>query len=536
MTQNMHAFESENDILIIDTGIGFPEAEQLGVDVLIPDVTYLRNKIHKIRGIVISHAHEDHIGGLPYVLRELGPIPVYASKLPRAFIQNKLVEFNMLTGQPLNLIEPEKGSFRLGEFELTPYRVNHSVPDALGFFIRTPIGNIVYSPDFKFDWTPVDGRLFEIGKLAKLADQGVMALFSDCLGANREGYTETERTIQRAFEREMENAPNQVFITTVSSNISRMQQAINASRKYGRRVVPIGRSIEQNIEIALNLGYLDVPKESVVKLDDTRRIPGRKLTYLIAGSYGQKGSALERLTRDEVRNIKLRENAVIIFSADPIPGIYDQVSTVVDNLTEKRARVVYSEVQDDLHVSGHGSRGDLSMMIGIAQPKYFVPIGGSSRHQHSYRLLVEKMGFDGNRVFEVRRNGTVEFSREGAKPGPQVETRDVFVDGSLVGDVGRKVLEDRLKLAEEGIVVAILKKTSNGLLDERSDIISRGFVYMVESKELIRKAQSVIGKKVKGHKASDWQKTKLMLEKELGSFFYRETKRRPMILPVLVNV
>lgn len=536
VTQNMHAFESENEILIIDSGIGFPEAAQLGVDVLIPDVSYLRNKVHKIRGIVISHAHEDHIGGLPYVLRDLGPIPVYAAKLPRAFIQNKLVEFNMLTGQPLNLIEPEKGSFRLGEFELTPYRVNHSVPDSLGFFIRTPIGNIVYSPDFKFDWTPVDGRLFEIGKVAQLAEQGVMALFSDCLGSNREGYTETELTIQRAFEREMEHAPNQVFISTVSSNISRMQQAINASRKYGRRVVPIGRSIEQNMEIALNLGYLNAPKESVIKLGDTRRIPGRKLTYLIAGSYGQKGSALERLSRDEVRDVKLRENAVIIFSADPIPGIADQVNTVVDNLTERRARVVYSEIQDDLHVSGHGSQGDLSMMIGVARPKYFVPIGGSSRHQHSYRMLVERMGFDGNHVFEVRRNETVEFSRDGAKLGPKVETKDVFVDGSLVGDVGKKVLEDRLKLAEEGIVVVILKKGNNGMLDARSDIISRGFVYVVESKELINKAQQVVSKNVKNRKAADWQRVRTQLERELSSFFYRETKRRPMILPVLVNV
>ncbi|NTV30610.1 ribonuclease J [candidate division WWE3 bacterium] len=536
VTKNMHVWESDKDIIVIDAGIGFPETEQLGVDVVIPDVGYLRDRKDRIRAILISHAHEDHIGGLPYVLEDLGRPPVYAAKLPRGFIQNKLSEFNLLKGQTLNLIDPDGPPIRLGEFEITPYRVNHSVPDTLGFFIRTPFGNLVHSPDFKFDWTPVDGKFFQIGKLARLVEEGVLALFSDCLGSNAEGYTESERKIQHSFEREMENAPGQVFITTMSSNISRMQQAINASVKYGRQIVPVGRSIDQNIEIAVNLGYLNVPEGILVPLEKAHKIHPSKITYIIAGSFGQKGSALDRLSRGENRNVQLLEDDVVIFSADPIPGIFDQVGAVIDNLTTAGARVVYSEIQDDLHVSGHGTQGDLSIMAAITRPKYFVPIGGTPRHQKGYAALVERMGFDPQTVFELRENQTIEFIKGKARVGDDVITKDVFVDGSVVGDVGRVVLEDRQKMAEEGIFVVIVKKQNNGNLVSSVDVVSRGFIYMAGSDALIKQAQKIASNHIEGKTANDWSKVRDVIEADLQRFFYKKTKREPMILPVMINL
>ncbi len=535
VTKNMHVFETERDILILDCGIGFPESDQLGVDVLIPDVSYLRGKQDKIRGIVISHAHEDHIGGFPYVIEDLGKPPIYASRLPLSFIEQKLDEHKLLKNQSLHLIDPDQGAFRLGEFEINPYRVNHSVPDALGLFIRTQIGNFVFSPDFKFDWTPVDGVLFEIGKLAKFCEDGVLALFSDSLGSLKEGFTESEQKIQEAFEREMENAPGQFFITTMSSNISRMQLAINASIKYGRRIVPVGRSIDQNLQIASKLGYINAPKNMIVPLEKAKRIRGNKLTYLIAGSFAQKGSALDRLARGEHRRLKLRPGAVVVFSADPIPGVYDLVGDLIDALIESGARVVYSEIQDDLHVSGHGSQGDLAAMIGITRPQYFVPIGGSYRHQRGYLHLVERMGFDPKTVFELRENTTIDFTPNNAHWGKKVVTRDVFVDGNLVGDVGRRVLDDRLRLAEGGMVVLIARKRKNGVIDNWIDVVTRGFVYVSGADELIEQVRKVARKVVKGKKAQEWPKLKDQLEQQVRDFLYKKTRREPLIVVTLVD-
>lgn len=536
VTKNMHMFETNDDIVVFDAGIGFPQADQLGVDVVIPDVSYLVQRRAKVRAIVISHAHEDHIGALPYIVKQLTNIPIYAAKLPRGFIQAKLAEKNLLKGQTINLIEPENGPFKVGQFEIFPYRVNHSVPDPLGFFIKTPVGNIVFSPDFKFDWTPVDGKLFEVGKLASLAQQGVLALFSDSLGVSREGYTESERMIQQAFEREMQDARGQVFITTMSSNISRMQQAINASVKYGRKVIPSGRSIDQNIQTAINLGYLHAPEGVVVPMDKARRLPHHKKTYIIAGSFGQPGSALDRLSRGEHRSIELKEGAVVIFSADPIPGIADQVGGVIDRLIERGARVVYSDIQDDLHVSGHGSKGDIAMMIGLTRPEYFVPIGGTVRHHRGYRNLVEDMGFDPKTVFELNGFQTVMFGQHTAKMGPLVEQKDVFVDGSLVGDVGRVILEDRKHLAEEGVFVVIVRKDADGKLSQRVDVISRGFIFQAESGDVTKKARQLASRTVGGTTIAEWSKTREKLTEKLKGFFYSKTKREPLILPVVIDL
>ncbi len=534
VTLNMHVFETDHDIVIFDAGIGFPDTDQFGVDVVIPDTTYLESRRHKIRGIVISHSHEDHIGGLPYLLKNLGNPPIYATKLARAFIQNKLSEHNMVSGQALNEIFPETTIIHLGDFTITPYRVNHSVPDALGLFIHTPAGNIVYSPDFKFDWTPVDGVLFEVGKLSKLIEPGVAILLSDCLGANREGYTESERMIQKVFEDAIAVTKGQVFITTMSSNISRMQQAINASFKHGRKVIPVGRSIDQNIQTAINLGYLTIPNDIVISIEESRRIPPHKATYIIAGSFGQKGSALDRLSRGENRQIRIKENATVIFSADPIPGVYDQVALVVDNLIALGANVIYSDIQDNVHVSGHGSRGDLSMMAGIVRPKYFIPIGGEIRHQRGYRDMVTNMGFKEESVFELAGGQAVNLVDGEASLGEKIEIKSVFVDGGLVGDVGTTVLKERMQLASEGVIVIVVRKDKDQF-NVNVDIDSRGFVFKSGNDKLMQDIYRFTKKIIAGRKVNEWNKAKEELDKKISNFIYQQIKRKPLVLPVLVN-
>ena len=535
VTKNMYIYEYGADILIVDCGIGFPEEEQLGVDLVIPDISYLRDKLSRIRGIVITHGHDDHYGGLPYLIDDLGKPQIFATKLVSGFIQNKLTEVNKWKGQSLKIIEPEKDTLQLGSFFITPFRVNHSVPDACGLSIKTPIGQIIHAPDFKFDWTPVDGKAFEVGKLARLSQEGVLCLLSDSLGVTNRGYTASEKDIQAAFDEQFTKAERRIFVTTISSNVSRMQQAINSSIKFGRRVVLAGRSIEQNVFTAKRLGYLHYPLETVVSLEESRKLQPFEVTYLISGCYGQENSALVRLARGERTNLEISEGDFVIFSADPIPGTERAVNRTIDQLIEKGARVIYSEIQGGLHVSGHGCRGDLAMMVGLTQPKYFVPIGGNIRHMHEYKRMVVEMGYDPQTVFEPKNGEWLEFGRDKAKIAGIMELNDVFVDGSLVGDVGPKVLEDRRVLSSEGIVVVILNKDKSGKIAASVGIVSRGFVYMADSTSLIRKAENLVRQEGAGRDIREWSKVKFRIEEKLGNFFYKETARKPLVLPVLVD-
>lgn len=535
VTKNMFVYECGEDILIVDCGIGFPEIEQLGVDVVIPDISYLKNKTKKIRGIIITHGHEDHFGALPYLLNELEHPPIYSTKLVRGLIQAKLDEFGLLSGQSLHLIEPETDPFSLACFTITPFRVNHSVPDSLGFSINTPVGQIIHVSDFKFDWTPVDGHQFEIGKVAHLSESGVLCLVSDCLGSTTEGYTASEKDIEQAFEKELEVAPSQVFVTTISSNISRIQQAINASRKFSRKICFLGRSIEQNGKVAQNLDYLTIAKDQLITFEDALKLPPNKVTYIVAGCYAQSNSSLVRLANSEYPRAAIKKDAVVIFSADPIPGVYDQVGSLVDKLINLGARVVYSEIQENLHVSGHGSQGDLRMLASLAKPCFFVPIGGNPRHMRAYASLVAELGYKKENVFELSEGEILEFFKNRAKRGQKITAEEVFVDGAGVGDVGRVVLRDRQILSEEGIFVVIVKKGEKGQFLSSVDIVSRGFVYMAEAEKLIDEAALVVQKVIKNRKVSDWNKVKRKIEDSLSRFLYRKTRRAPMILPVLVE-
>lgn len=535
MTKNMYIYEYGNDILIVDCGIGFPEEEQLGVDLVIPDITYLKNKRDRIRGIVVTHGHDDHYGALAYLIDDLGRPPIYTTKLVAGFIQNKLTEVNLWKGQRMKIFEPETDPFTLGVFRITPFRVNHSVPDAVGLSIRTPVGQIMHVPDFKFDWTPVDGKAFEVGKLANMAREGVLCLMSDSLGVTTPGYTESERTIQVTFDQQFAKAERRIFITTVSSNISRIQQAINSSVKFGRKVVLMGRSIDQNVFTAQKLGYLHYPPGTIIKMEESRRLPPFEITYIIAGCYGQVGSALYRLAEGERTEVELNEGDLVVFSADPIPGTEEQVNNLIDKLIVKGSQVVYSEIQGGLHVSGHGSRGDISMLVGLTKPSYFVPIGGNIRHMHEYKHLIAEMGYDQNHVFELQNGEVLELTRGKAKVDGRIELNDVFVDGSRIGDVGTKVLEDRRVLSSEGIVVVILKKDKENKFSSSINLVTRGFVYVADNATLLKKAEDVVRAQIVDQDVTGWSKLRFKIEERLGRFFYRETSRNPMILPVLID-
>jgi len=421
---NMFVYETKDDLLIIDCGIDFPDETMTGVELIVPDISYLMNKKNKIRGMIISHGHEDHFGAVPYLLPQLGPIPVFVTKLVRGFIQAKLKEFH-LSSPRFHLIDPEGNSFTVGQFKVHPFRVNHSVPDSLGFCLETPVGKIFHVPDFKFDLTPVDGKPFQIGKVARLAQPPVLSLVSDCLGAESKGYTESEREIEKIFGQIISEAQGQVFITTISSNITRFQQAMRASLRFGRKVVLLGRSVREKFQIAQKLGYLQVKKGSLITPAEAKKLPLNKVTYLVAGCYGQPGSALARIGRGNFQGVSLKPGAVVIFSADPAPsGSRELVDSLVDQLVLKGARVHYYELQENLHVSGHGSSGDIRLLFALIQPRYLVPIGGEPRHMRAYSFLASEMGVAKERVFELRNGEALEFFGRQARvvAGPKIKT------------------------------------------------------------------------------------------------------------------
>ncbi|PIS21852.1 ribonuclease J [candidate division WWE3 bacterium CG_4_10_14_0_2_um_filter_42_7] len=538
VTKNLYVYETKDDILVVDCGIGYPSSEILGVDILIPDTSYLIKKKEKIRGILITHGHEDHIGALSYLLDQVSA-PIYATKLVLGFIESRLEERNMLKSARLFLIEPHLGSFNIGEFTITPFYVNHSIPDSLGYCIQTRAGKIFHVADFKFDFSPVIGHVFDIARASQLAKGGVLALLSDCLGSNSPGFTTSESEIEATFDTLIGKAKGkQVLITTISSNISRMYQAIIVARKYGRRVVPIGKSIAKNIEIAQRTGYLSVPEGSLILDDQKRKFRDSEVLYLIAGAYGQPGSALVKAASDANRYIKLQKGAVVIFSADPIPGIFDQVDNLINKLIIKGADVYYSEIQDNLHVSGHGSQGDLQLLASIVHPKYFIPIGGTPKHMRSYAELIAKMGFPRENILELLEGQEIIFKQGSVTLGEKVPTNEIYIDGLQVGGIGPAILRDRQMLANDGLIALFvtISKANNSLSDIK--IITRGFVYPEESRELLDKTTKIAKDTFTRHigKGKDYPFMKSQIEKAVLEFLYGEIERRPLIVSEIIEI
>jgi len=534
--KNMYVYEYGNDIVIVDCGIGFPGRDAFGVDLILPDFSYVLQNIGKVRGLIITHGHEDHFGAVPYLLKEVR-IPIYCAKIVSEFLKNRLKEQNLLEGTSFNIINPDGGPISLGEFKIDYFRVNHSVPESLGFCIGTPQGTIFHVSDYKFDWTPMMDKQFDIPRAVRLSQGGVLAMLSDCLGATSEGFTHSEKEIQKTFNEYISQAKGQVFVTTMSSNISRIKMVVDASVSCGRKVVIGGRSMEQSTETARRLGYMPHPKESFVPLHHAQAMDQSKLTYIVAGCYGQSGSALGRIARDEHKYIKMRAGATVIFSADPIPGTVDLVNELIDKLTLAGAEVIYSAVQENLHVSGHGSQGDHVLLASLIRPKYYLPIGGTISLMRAYSNNIVRLGILQENILELLEGDSVTFSQGTAFKHKEIETHDVYI-GSQVDIVSPVVIKDRRVLSEDGIFVAILKfdREKNEFLDS-AQIVSRGFVYMKESKELIAGAEKAILDAVKQNrkKKNDWALIKDEVEKALFKYFQKTTGRTPLLLPVIVE-
>lgn len=536
VTENLYVYEYDNDLIVVDCGVGFPEPEMYGVDLVIPDFSYLKENQNKIRGVLISHGHEDHMGALPFLFREI-KAPIYSTKLVAGFIEDKFADYEMPIPK-VNVFNPERDVLSLGAFKVTPFRVSHSVPDGVGFGIDTPEGIIFHVPDYKFDWTPVDGRPFDIVKLSGLANGGALGLVSDCLGSTSLGYTESEKAIEGRIQTLVEKASGQVFFTTISSNISRMQQAINVAERLGRKVAFVGRSIDKKAQISKELGYLSYQDGVVVPLRQAIKLPINKVMYIISGSYGQPGSALYRTILGEHDLLKIKEADTVIFSSDPAPpGSKGNVDFLVDKLIEVGADVHYYDIQEDLHVSGHGSQEDIKMLMAITRPKFFIPIGGTVRYMRAYKNIAVGMGASDKSVFELSPGQIVSFKDGNGRVDGRIKVKSVLVDGLGIGDVGNVVLRDRHILAKDGIAIVMLQFDKNeGRLVEDPEVISRGFVYEEKEKGFLKEAGRRLRAKIEQRGRADFHLLRDTTVDFMERHFFEKTGRRPMILPVVVEI
>lgn len=542
VTKNMYAYEYRrdpqtiSDIIIVDCGIGFPDEEMYGIDLLIPDISYLADKKDRIRSVILTHGHDDHTGALPYILPEL-KVPVYGTRLTAALSEVKLKDFGLHTH--INSVK-ESDILRFGPFSVEFVHVTHSIPDATNLIIRTPVGIFYHGSDFKFDWTPLDSRPTDVGKIARASQEGILCLLSDCVRVESPGYTLSEQVIEDTLEKAIKSCRGKFIFTTQSSNISRIQQAVNVSIRNNRKVAFLGRSLVENVEVSRKLKYLDFPDIYVVKEQDIKRYKPHELSLIVTGSQAQPNSALSRMAEDVHKFANISSGDVVVFSADPIPGYENAVHNLIDVLTANGAIVSYSEVVDELHVSGHGAENDLALMIGLTKPKFLFPIGGTFRQMKHYGELAKKMGYKEHNVILPMDGNVLEFDAAGAvKYKEKLDLKNIMVDGLGVGDVGNVVLRDRQTMANEGIVIVVVPiEQSSGRVTSTPDIISRGFVYMKESEELIERAKDVIinSLKLKTGRIYDWQFVRKQIEGNLEELLYKETHRRPLILSVVIKV
>jgi len=534
--KNMIAMEYENDIMVIDAGLMFPEEEMLGIDLVIPDISYLLEKQGKIRGIVITHGHEDHIGALPYLLPQL-KVPVYSTKLTQGLIRVKLKERKALSEAKLKIVSPGE-QITLGKFKVEFFQVCHSIPDAVGLIIQTPVGIVVHSGDFKLDYTPVSGKPTDLSRLAQLGAQGVLLLLSDSTYAELPGYTPSEMVVGEALDHIMANAPGRVIITTFSSLISRIQQVIDAAAKYDRRVFVIGRSMSDTVNMALELGYLNAPNGILSRLDELRGLPHNKVVFVTTGSQGEPTSALVRMANRDHRQVHIHRGDTIVLSATPIPGNEAVVNRTVDNLFKQGAQVFYSKLAQ-VHVHGHGSQEELKLLLNLAKPKFFMPIHGEYRHLSLHASLAQSVGVPKDNTFVLEDGDILELGPETARMAGKVSSGNVYVDGLSVGDIGGVVLRNRRMLSKDGIVVAIIAiNRQSGKLVGRPDIVTRGFVDTRKFKDMIEESRDLLARTIdhSGARAAEWSFINNKVRDALDKFYYEQTKLRPMILPFMVKV
>lgn len=536
--KNMTLFEYGEDMFLVDCGLAFPDQDMLGVDLVLPDFTYVERNADRIRGIVITHGHEDHIGGLPYLLKVLN-VPVYGTKLTIGLIQGKLREHGLLNSASLNVINPGD-VITLGGFTVEAIHVNHSIPDALGLAIRCEGGTIVHTGDFKIDTTPIDGGMMDLGRLAEIGQEGVLCLMSDSTNAERPGFTESERKVGESFETLFRKAGNnRIIVATFSSNIHRVQQIMNVAASLGRKVALVGRSLENVVSISAELGYLNIPEGIVIDINMINRYPADKLVIITTGSQGEPMSALTRMAFSDHRKVEIHPNDYVIISATPIPGNEKTVSRVVNELMKLGADVVYEKMYE-VHVSGHACQEELKMIMGIVKPKYFIPVHGELKHLRKHAGLALSMGISKENILIADNGRVAEISKKALRCTSTVPAGRVFVDGYGVGDVGSVVLRDRKHLAQDGLViVAVCIDRESGMIVSGPDVVTRGFVYVKESEELINAAREVAVEAIEAQTDGgyfDWNSIKASLRDEISHLMYERTKRSPMILPVIMEV
>ncbi|MCG8401825.1 MAG: ribonuclease J [Firmicutes bacterium] len=535
--KNMMVVRYGENILVIDSGLMFPEEDLLGIDIVIPDITYLLEHRNIVRGIVLTHGHEDHIGALPYVLKQL-EVPVYGTSLTLGILREKLRERHQADSARLNCVKP-RDVIQIGPFKIEFIRVSHSIPDAVALAIETPVGLIVHTGDFKIDQTPVDGEVTDFHKLAQWGDRGVLALLSDSTNVERPGYTMSERVVGQTFDDTFRQARERIIVATFASNVHRLQQAITTAYRYKRKVAVVGRSMVNVVNIARELGYLKVPNGVLVELEEACRLPRNQVVYLTTGSQGEPMSALTRMASRDHRQVEIMPGDTIIISATPIPGNEKLVARVIDQLFKLGANVVYEAVSG-IHVSGHPSREELKLIFNLVKPKFFMPVHGEYRMLIRHARLARDMGIPESNVFVAENGQVLELTRRSGHFAGRVTAGRVLVDGLGVGDVGNIVLRDRRQLSQDGIMIVVVTMSrENSQVVSGPDIVSRGFVYVRESEELMEKVKERVSEAlnkctVKG--ITEWATIKSHVKDDLSKFLYEKTRRRPMILPIIMEV
>lgn len=532
---NITAFEYEDSIIVVDCGLAFPEDDMLGIDLVIPDVTYLKDNIHKVKGFIITHGHEDHIGALSYVLKDIN-VPIYATKLTIGIIENKLKEHNMLRTTRRKVVSYGQ-SIILGQFRIEFIKTNHSIQDAAALAIYSPVGTVVHTGDFKVDYTPVYGDAIDLQRFAEIGKKGVLAMMSDSTNAERKGFTMSERTVGHTFDQLFaEHHNTRIIIATFASNVDRVQQIINSAYKYGRKVVVEGRSMVNIIATASELGYLNIPDNTLIEIDQLSQYPDEKTVLITTGSQGESMAALSRMAADIHKKVTIKPGDTVIFSSSPIPGNEKAVSRVINELSQKGAHVIFQ----DAHVSGHACQEELKLMYALLKPKYAIPVHGEYRHLKANAALAESLGIPKNNIFIMHSGDVLALDGENAEIVDKVHTGAILVDGLGVGDVGNIVLRDRQHLAEDGILIVVLtlEKGTNQLL-AGPDIVSRGFVYVRESEGLMEEAKLLLNEaleKCLSNRYADWSKIKLVIRDTMNDYFWKKTKRKPMILPIIMDI
>ena len=535
--KNLTVYEYGQDIVVVDCGIGFPDEELYGIDLVIPDISYLRQNKDRIRGIVITHGHEDHIGALPYVMRELD-VPIYATSLTAGIIELKLEEFDLLYNTQI-FTKKAGDRFKLSCFEIEFIHVNHSIADSVALAIKTPIGTVIHTGDFKIDVTPIQGEMIDLARLGQLGKQGVLALLSDSTNVEKPGHTESERKVAEKFDELFKGCEKRIIVTTFASNVQRIQQIVNVAAKYKRKVAVTGRSMENMIKVAIELGYMDVPEGVLVDLNQIKGQPKDRTVIISTGSQGESMSALYRMAFSEHKQINIDAGDRIIISASAIPGNETTISRVIDELFHKGAEVIYDR-HTDLHVSGHASQEEQKMMLALTKPKFFIPVHGEYRMLCKHAELGRMMGVAPNNIVIAENGRVIELSRKSVKAEDSVPAGRVFVDGAGVGDVGSVVLRDRKHLAQDGMIVVVLALSGDDAsLLAPPEIVTRGFIYEKESDGLMEEMRRVINESLascRHQRIKDWAGIKNKVRTNLTGYLYKATKRSPMILPVITEL